>query len=123
MDLSVPPATGSRHWIRISRRRHSGESGGPPSSTALSGHSAIEGESPLGNPDASREPTMSDVVYRSSVRIERIRGPLRHATLPATAQAVPFGVHAEIAEHYGVDTSVVEPQATTLDYVIAATGG
>ncbi len=66
---------------------------------------------------------MSDVVYRSSIRLERIRGPLRLATLPETEEPVSFGVHGEIAKYYGVDTEVVEPHATTLDYVIAATGG
>jgi len=36
---------------------------------------------------------------------------------------VKFGVHSEIAEHYGVDPQVHEPHATTLDYVVAATAG
>lgn len=61
------------------------------------------------------------MVYRSRVRIERKAGPLRHAYLPATPEPVRFGVHAEIAEHYGVDTDT--PVATTLDYIVAATGG
>jgi uncharacterized OsmC-like protein len=34
-----------------------------------------------------------------------------------------FGVHSEVAEHYGVDPDVHEPQATTLDYVVAAAAG
>jgi hypothetical protein len=62
------------------------------------------------------------MVYRSKVRIERKKGPLRHAHLPATPQPVLFGVHSEIAEHYGVDVDG-NAHATTLDYVIAATGG
>jgi hypothetical protein len=64
---------------------------------------------------------MGDVVYRANIRIERLRGPVRLATLPATPEPVEFGVHSAIASHYGV-----EPEreiATTLDYVIAATGG
>ena len=60
-------------------------------------------------------------VYTSRVRIERKQGPLRLAYLPATPQPVAFGVHSEIAEHYGVD--VQTPTATTLDYIVAATGG
>ena len=67
---------------------------------------------------------MSDaVVYRSRVRIERLKGPLRRAYLPANPDPVMFGVHAEVAEHYGVDTNVHKPHATTLDYLIAAAAG
>ena len=63
------------------------------------------------------------VVYTSKVRIERVKGPLRRAYLPQEPSAVLFGVHSEIAEHYGVDPQVHEPHATTLDYVIASTAG
>jgi len=65
----------------------------------------------------------NDVVYTSKIRIERIRGPHRRAYLPVTAEPVNFGVHSEVAEHYGVDAEVNEPYATTLDYVVAAAGG
>jgi hypothetical protein len=64
---------------------------------------------------------MSEVVYRSRVRIVRERGVYRQAFLPAEDEPVEFGVHSEIAQHYGV-----EPErdiATTLDYVVAAAGG
>jgi hypothetical protein len=63
------------------------------------------------------------VVYISRVRIERVKGPLRRAYLPAEAEPVWLGVHSEVARHYGVDTHVVEPHATTLDYVVAAAAG
>lgn len=67
---------------------------------------------------------MSDeVVYISKVRIERIKGPLRRAHLPQETAPIYFGVHSEVAEHYGVDQNVHEPHATTLDYVVAAAGG
>ncbi len=66
---------------------------------------------------------MSDVVYVSNIRIERKAGPLRFAYLPAEEQSVKFGVHGAIAAHYGVSPEASEPHATTLDYVIAATGG
>ena len=65
--------------------------------------------------------TMSQPVYTAEIRIERIKGPYRHAYLPAHDGPVEFGVHSAIAEHYGV-----EPErqiTTTLDYVMAATGG
>jgi uncharacterized OsmC-like protein len=67
---------------------------------------------------------MSDqVVYTSNVKIERIKGPLRRAYLPQEDKPVLFGVHSEIAAHYGVDLQVHTPHATTLDYIVAATAG
>lgn len=62
-------------------------------------------------------------VYTSRIRIERLRGPLRRAWLPAEKEATYFGVHSEIAAHYGVDPSDFPPHATTIDYVVAAAGG
>ena len=52
------------------------------------------------------------VVYTSKVRIERVKGPLRRAFLPAEEEPVLFGVHSEVAQHYGVDPAVHEPHAT-----------
>jgi hypothetical protein len=66
---------------------------------------------------------VGDVVYVSRVRIERVRGPLRRAFLPATDGAVEFGVHDEVADHYGVPRGGEAERATTLDYVVAAAGG
>ena len=66
---------------------------------------------------------MSAVVYRSEVRIERVKGPIRRAYLPAEAKPVIFGVHGAVAEHYKVPPEVTEPHATTLDYVVAAAAG
>ena len=63
------------------------------------------------------------VVYTSRTRIERVKGPLRRAYLPAEEEPVLFGVHSEVAEHYGVDPAVHEPHATTLDYVVSAAAG
>ena len=64
---------------------------------------------------------MGEVVYTSNIQIERIKGSLRKAYLPATTEPVMFGVHGAIAEHYGVAGGT--ETATTLDYVMAATGG
>jgi hypothetical protein len=66
---------------------------------------------------------MSEVVYRSEVRIERVKGPVRRAYLPAESDPVIFGVHGAIAAHYKVPASVAEPHATTLDYIVAAAAG
>ncbi len=64
---------------------------------------------------------MGDVVYTADIRIERTKGPVRRAFLPATSEPVMFGVHGAIAEHYGVEPET--EYATTLDHVIAAAGG
>ena len=63
------------------------------------------------------------VAYTSKSRIVRQRGPHRLAYIPAEAEPVDFGVHGAIAAHYGVPPEVSDPRATTIDYVIAATGG
>lgn len=66
---------------------------------------------------------MSSVAYTSKVKVERIRGPLRLAYLPAEPDPVPFGVHGAIAEHYKVPPDLYPPHATTLDYIVAAAAG
>lgn len=66
---------------------------------------------------------MSKVAYVSEVRIERLKGVLRKAYLPAEEEPVIFGVHGAVAQHYGVSPAVAEPHATTLDYIVAAAGG
>ena len=63
------------------------------------------------------------VAYTSRVTIERVRGPIRNATIPARSEPVTFGVHSEVAEHYGVSPDDFPPDATTLDYLVAAAGG
>jgi len=63
------------------------------------------------------------VAYRSYTRIERVRGPIRKAWVPAREEPITFGVHSEIAEIYGVDPAQYPPDTTTIDYVIAAAGG
>ncbi len=64
-----------------------------------------------------------EIVYRSRARIERVKGPLRRAYLPASEEPVTFGVHSEIAEHYGVSPAVHKPVTATIDYLVAATAG
>lgn len=65
----------------------------------------------------------SGVVYTSKVRIERIKGPFRKAFLPVMEEPIEFGVHSEIAEHYGTNMDVHKPRTATLDYLIAAAAG
>jgi len=66
---------------------------------------------------------MPEVAYLSQVRIERVKGPLRRAFLPAEKEPVIFGVHGAVAAHYGVSPDISEPHATTLDYIVAAAAG
>lgn len=66
---------------------------------------------------------MSEVKYVSRVKVEPVEGKVRRAYLPAEEEPVLFGVHSEVAEHYGVEPDVEEPHASTLDYVVAAAGG
>ncbi len=64
-----------------------------------------------------------EVVYRSNVRIERVRGALRKAYIPAEPEPVWFSGHSEVAEHYGVEPGSLPVHATTLDYVVSAAAG
>jgi hypothetical protein len=66
---------------------------------------------------------VSDAAYVSKVRIERVKGSLRKAFVPAEPAPVLFGVHDEVAEHYKAAPGSFEPHATTLDYVVAAAAG
>ena len=66
---------------------------------------------------------MGEVVYRAEIPLTRVKGALRLAQLPTEPVPVRFGTHGAIARHYGIKGEVPEPHATTIDYVIAATGG
>jgi hypothetical protein len=66
---------------------------------------------------------MAEPTYTSHVRIERLGGPDRLAHLPAADEPVRFGVHSEVADHYGVAPDRHPPQPTTLDYVVGAAAG
>jgi hypothetical protein len=67
--------------------------------------------------------TEDPVVYRSRSRIERIKGPVRRAYLPAAPEPIWFGMHDEVAEHYGMDPDLYPAHTATIDYLVAATGG
>ncbi len=64
-----------------------------------------------------------DVVYRSEVTVERVRGPMRRAWLPGRQDDVTFGVHGAVAEHYGVSPDDYPHDTTTIDYLVAAAVG
>lgn len=66
---------------------------------------------------------MADVTYVSRVRVEPVEGRVRRAYIPGSEEPVLFGVHSEVAEHYGVSADVEEPHSSTLDFLVAAAGG
>ena len=66
---------------------------------------------------------MAEVKYVSRVHLEPVEGKTRRATIPGEPEPVLFGVHSQVAEHYGISPEDEEPHATTLDYVVAAAGG
>jgi hypothetical protein len=66
---------------------------------------------------------VTDTTYVSRVKIEPVEGKIRRAQIPGEEEPVLFGVHSEVAEHYGVSPDQEEPHASTLDYLVAAAGG
>jgi hypothetical protein len=66
---------------------------------------------------------MGEVVYISRVQVVRQRGPLHEAHLPGREDAVTFGVHSEMAAHYGVSSDDYPLDATTMDHVVAVACG
>lgn len=64
---------------------------------------------------------MAENVYTSRVRVERVKGPLRHATVEPFREPIRFGVHGAIKQFYGVEPD--EEVLSTLDHIIAAVGG
>jgi hypothetical protein len=72
---------------------------------------------------SEKEVQVAGVTYVSRVRVELVVGRIRRAYLPAEEEPVMFGVHSEVAAHYGVSPGAEEPHASTLDYLVAAAGG
>ncbi len=70
-----------------------------------------------------KEKRVAEVTYVSRVRVEPVEGKVRRAYLPIQEEPVLFGVHGEVAEHYGVSPEEAGSYDTTLDYLVAATGG
>ena len=64
---------------------------------------------------------MSEPVHTSRMRIEKIKGPIRHAYLENFEDPIRFGVHGGIKKFYGVEPE--EDIPATLDHMVAAVGG
>ena len=64
---------------------------------------------------------MGDLIHTSRMRLEKIKGPVRHAYIESFTEPIRFGVHGAIKRFYGVEPDEEIP--ATLDYMIAAIGG
>ncbi len=64
---------------------------------------------------------MGEPVHTSRIRLEKIRGPVRHAWIEGFRDPLRFGVHGGIKKFYGVEPD--EELPATLDHMIAAIGG
>ena len=64
---------------------------------------------------------MSKLIHTSRMKIEKLKGPLRHAYLEGFAAPIRFGVHGGIKRFYGIEPEEEVP--ATLDYLVAAVGG
>jgi uncharacterized OsmC-like protein len=66
---------------------------------------------------------VNKTTYVSRVKVEPVEGKIRRAQIPGKEEPVLFGVHSEVAEHYGISPDAEEPHPSTLDYLVAAAGG
>ena len=66
---------------------------------------------------------VNKTTYVSQVKVEPVEGKIRRAQIPGKEEPVLFGVHSEVAEHYGISPDAEEPHPSTLDYLVAAAGG
>ena len=64
---------------------------------------------------------MAELIHTSRIRLEKIKGPLRHAYIENFETPISFGVHGGIKKFYGIEPD--EELPATLDHMIAAVGG
>jgi len=64
---------------------------------------------------------MGELIHTSHIRLEKIKGPIRHAYIENIKEPVRYGVHGAIKKFYGVEPEEEVP--ATLDHMIAAIGG
>ena len=64
-----------------------------------------------------------EVVYRSNIQVERIKGPYRRVLMPVETEPLYFSTHSEIAEYYKHEPGVHPEHSTTIDYLVAAAAG
>ena len=64
---------------------------------------------------------MAEIIHTSRIRLEKVKGPIRHAYIEHFTEPIRFGVHGGIKRFYGVEPE--EDVPATLDHMIAAVGG
>ncbi len=64
---------------------------------------------------------MGEIVHTSHIKIIQQKRPLRHAFIEHFKEAIPYGIHTNIADFYGVKPE--EEYPSTLDHIIGAVGG
>ena len=50
---------------------------------------------------------MAEDVYTSRIRVERVKGPIRHAYIAPFEQPLRFGVHGAIKQFYGLEPDYI----------------
>ena len=64
---------------------------------------------------------MGEVIHVSKVRIEKHKGPERHAYIESFPDPVRYGMHGGVKKFYGAVAE--EELPTTLDHIVAAVAG
>jgi uncharacterized OsmC-like protein len=63
---------------------------------------------------------VSDVLMRTPITVSITPGPDKLVRFPTEHDAVPMGMHGELAEFFGAAPGAFTPRASTLDYVAGA---
>ena len=64
---------------------------------------------------------MAKLIHTSRIRLEKIKGSIRHAYVENFKEPIRFGVHGGSKHFYGIEPE--EEMPATLDHMIAAVGG
>ncbi len=64
---------------------------------------------------------MTEIIHTSRIRLEKIKGPIRHADIEPFETPIRCGVHGGITRFSGVEPE--EDLPATLDHIVAAVGG
>ena len=68
-----------------------------------------------------KEGNVAELIHTSRIRLEKIKGSLRHAYVENFKAPIRFGIHGGIKRFYGIEPD--EELPATLDHLIAAVGG
>jgi hypothetical protein len=68
-----------------------------------------------------QEEKMKKLVHTSRIRITRVKGPVRKASIEGFEEPIFYGVHGGIKRFYNVEPQEEHP--ATLDHMIGGVGG